>query len=125
MAQIFRNFSVYAGTEKIGVMTGAGYDRKSGNELQIGDGVVLGVSIGVKTVELKIKTVVPYLGNNVLTFLEQNYRDNTPVQVNIGILNGVDHMVDLWVTECSYNTETKNGTTTGDWTLIGGEGVQV
>lgn len=125
MALIFRNFSVYAGTEKMGVMTGAGYDRKSGNELQIGDGLVLGVSIGVKTVELKIKSVVPYLGNSVITFLEQNYKDNTPVQVNIGILNGKDHMVDLWVTECSYQAETKNGTTMGDFTLIGGEGVQV
>jgi hypothetical protein len=93
--------------------------------MQIGDGVVLGVSIGVKTVELKIKTLIPYLGENVLVYLEQAYANNTVVQVNVGILNGKDHMLDLWVTEISDQTETKNGTTTGDWTLIGGEGRQV
>lgn len=125
MAEVFRNFSVYAGDRKIGVMSGASYDRKSGKELQFGDGVVLGVSMGIKTVELKIKTVTPYLGEPVLDYLEDAYNNDTQVRVNVGILNGKDHMLDLWVTDISDATETKNGTTTGDWTLIGGDGKQV
>jgi hypothetical protein len=125
MAEVFRNFSVYAGSQKIGVMSGASYDRKSGKELQFGDGEVIGVSMGIKTVELKIKTITPYLGNNVLDYLEQAYNNDTQVKVNVGILNGKDHMLDLWVTDISDATETKNGVTTGDWTLIGPDGKQV
>lgn len=122
---IFRNFSVYADGAKIGTMEGADYGRKSGNELQIGDGAVLGVSIGVPTVDLKINTVIPYEGSDVLRALETAYKNGTQVQVNIGILNGQDHMVDLWVMECTTTTQTKNGECKGTYNLIGGEGVQV
>lgn len=125
MALIFRNFSVYVNGAKVGTMEGADYGRKSGNELQIGDGAVLGVSIGVGTVDLKINTVVPYQGSPVLQVLETAYKSGTQVQVNIGILNGEDHMVDLWVMECTTTTQTKNGECKGTYNLIGGEGEQV
>ncbi|HEY8624296.1 MAG TPA: hypothetical protein VIM74_10580 [Casimicrobiaceae bacterium] len=125
MALIFRNFSVYVNGAKVGTMEGADYGRKSGNELQIGDGAVLGVSIGVGTVDLKINTVVPYQGSPVLQVLETAYKNGTQVQVNIGILNGEDHMVDLWVMECTTTTQTKNGECKGTYNLIGGEGEQV
>lgn len=123
--QIFRNFSVYVNGGKVGTMTGADYGRKSGSELQIGDGAVLGVSSGVKTVDLKINSLMPYEGNDVLMVLETAFKNQTPVQINIGILNGQDHMVDLWVMECSTTTQTKNGETTGVYNLQGGEGEQV
>lgn len=125
MALIFRNFSVYVNGGKVGTMEGADYGRKSGNELQIGDGAVLGVSIGVATVDLKINTVIPYEGSDVLHVLETAYKNGTQVQVNIGILNGEDHMVDLWVMECTTTTQTKNGECKGTYNLIGGEGQQV
>jgi len=122
---IFRNFSVYVEGAKIGTMEGADYGRKSGNELQIGDGQVLGVSSGVSTVDLKINTLIPYEGNDVLKVIETAYRNKTPVQVNIGILNGQDHMVDLWVFECNTTTTTKNGECKGSYNLMGGEGEQI
>jgi hypothetical protein len=122
---IFRNFSVYINGAKVGTMEGADYGRKSGNEVQIGDGKVLGVSSGVGLVDLKINTLVPYEGNDVLQVLETAYRNKTPVQVNVGILNGQDHMLDLWVMECSTTTQTKNGECKGTYNLTGGEGEQV
>ena len=39
---VVRNFSLYANGRKCGEATGIAYDQESGNEIQIGDGQVLG-----------------------------------------------------------------------------------
>ena len=125
MNAVVRNFSIYAKGRKFGEMTGTAYDQESGNEIQIGDGLVIGVSQGVKTVQIQATAIIPYRGSQVARILEDAYDNNTSVQVGVGILGGRIHKMDLFVTKINIKTETKNGTVTGDFTLIGGAGSKV
>lgn len=122
---VVRNFSLYANGRKCGEATGVAYDQESGNEIQIGDGQVLGVSQGVKTVQIQLSLIVPYRGTQVGRIMEDCYDTNTSLQVGLGIIAGRIHKMDLFVTKCNTKMETKNGTCMGDYTLIGGAGSKV
>lgn len=125
MNAVVRNFSLYANGRKCGEATGVAYDQESGNEIQIGDGQVLGVSQGVKTVQIQLSLIVPYRGTQVGRIMEDAYDNNTSLQIGIGIIAGRIHKMDLFVTKCNTKTEMKNGTCMGDYTLIGGAGSKV
>lgn len=122
---VVRNFSLFANGRKFGEATGHAYDQESGNELQIGDGVVIGVSQGVKTVSVQASAIIPYRGSNVARILEDAYDGNYSIQVGLGIIGGRIHKADLFVTKINVKTEMKNGTCMGDFTLIGGAGTKV
>lgn len=122
---VVRNFSLYCNGRKCGEATGVAYDQESGNEIQIGDGQVLGVSQGVKTVQIQLSAIAPYRGAQVARILEDAYDSNTSIQIGLGIIMGRIHKMDLFCTKCNLKTEMKNGTCMGDWTLIGGAGSKV
>ena len=122
---VVRNFSLYANGLKCGEATGIAYDQESGNELQIGDGQVIGVSQGVKTVQVQLSQIIPYRGSLVGRIMEDAYDNNTSLQVGLGILGGRIHKANLFVTKCNTKTEMKNGTCNGEYTLIGGAGTKV
>src|SRR6478736_7026656 len=122
---IVRNFSFYANGLKCGEATGVAYDQESGNEIQIGDGQVIGVSQGVKTVSVQLSQIIPYRGSNVQRILEDAFDNNTSVQVGMGIIGNRVHKMDLYVTKLNIKTEMKNGTCNGEFTLIGGAGTKV
>ena len=122
---IVRNFSFYANGKKCGEATGVAYDQESGNEIQIGDGQVIGVSQGVKTVSVQLTQIIPYRGSDVARMLEDAFDGNYSVSVGLGIIGDRIHKMDLYVTKFNVKTEMKNGTCTGDFTLIGGAGTKV
>lgn len=122
---VVRNFSLYANGRKCGEATGVAYDQESGNEIQIGDGQVIGVSQGVKTVQVQLTQIIPYRGSQVGRILEDAYDSNTSLQVGLGVLGGRIHKMNLFVTKCNIKTEMKNGTVMGDFTLIGGAATKV
>jgi len=122
---IVRNFSFYANGKKCGEATGVAYDQESGNEIQIGDGQVIGVSQGVKTVSVQLSQIIPYRGSNVQRIVEDAYDGNYSLQVGLGIIGSRIHKMDLYVTKCNIKTEMKNGTCNGEFTLIGGAGTKV
>jgi len=120
-----RNYSVYVKNRKFGELTGSAYDQESGNELQIGDGAVIGISQGVKTVQLQASAIIPFGGSNAARILQDAYSNNTPIGVAAGVINGQIHKLNLFVTKINIKSETKNGTCLGDFTLIGGAGTIV
>lgn len=122
---IVRNFSIYASGKKCGEATGIAYDQESGNELQIGDGIVIGVSQGVKTVQVQLSQIIPYRGSAVGRIMEDAYDGNYSLQIGLGIIGSRIHKMDLYVTKCNIKAEMKNGTCMGDFTLIGGAGTKV
>ncbi len=122
---VVRNFSLYANGRKCGEATGIAYDQESGNEIQIGDGSVIGVSQGVKTVNVQLSQIVPYRGSQVARILEDAFDNNTSIQIGLGILGGRIHKMDLYCTKCNTKTEMKNGSCSGEYTLIGGAGTKV
>jgi hypothetical protein len=125
MNAIVRNFSLFANGRKFGEATGIVYDQESGNEIQIGDGQVLGVSQGVKTVNVQVDSIIPYRGAQVARILEDAYDANTSIQIGLGIVGGRIHKMSLYCTKANFKTEMKNGTVNGSWTLIGGAGSKV
>lgn len=122
---VVRNWSLFANGRKFGEATGSTFDQESGNEIQIGDGQVLGVSQGVKTVQIQITSITPYRGSQVARILEDAYDNNKSIQIGLGIIMGRIYKMDLFCTKANLKMETKNGTAVGDWTLIGGAGSKV
>lgn len=122
---VIRNFSFYSNGLKCGEATGVAYDQESGNEIQIGDGNVIGVSQGVKTVSVQLSQIIPYRGSLVARMLEDAFDSNTSVQVGLGLIGGRIHKMDLFVTKLNIKSESKTGMCTGEFTLIGGAGAKV
>jgi len=122
---IVRNFSLFASGRKCGEATGIAYDQESGNEIQIGDGEVIGVSQGVKTVTVQLSQIIPYRGSQVGRIIEDAFDNNTSIQIGLGIIGNRVHKLDLYCTKCNIKTEMKNGTCNGEFTLIGGAGTKV
>lgn len=122
---VVRNFSLYANSRKCGEATGVAYDQESGNEIQIGDGQVIGVSQGVKTVTVQLSQIIPYRGSQVGRIVEDAFDSNTSIQIGLGLIGGRVHKMDLYCTKCNIKMETKNGTCNGEFTLIGGAGSKV
>lgn len=121
MAETFRSFSLYVRGKKMGEAQGHAYDVETGSELQIGDGVVLGVSAGVPTCQIVSKGVVPFGGSSTMRVLEEAALNHEPIQIGVGIVNGRIHKVEMWCTKFSYNGDTVKGTCMGDFTFAGGK----
>lgn len=120
-----KNCSLFVNGLKQAELTGLTYDQESGNELQIGDGDIVGVSQGVKTVIVTANSIIPYRGAPAARILEDAFDNNTSVQIGIGLLGGRIHKLDLFVTKFNIKSDSKNGTVTGDFTLIGGAGQKI
>lgn len=121
MSDTFKSFSIYANGTKYGTAQGHAYDRENNAELQIGDGVVLGVSSAVPTGQLVSDAVVPFGGNNVHKLLEDAFENRTPVKLGIGVLAGEIHKVDAWVTKINLKSDTVKGTCNGSITFLFGK----
>jgi hypothetical protein len=100
---------------------GHAYDVETGSELQIGDGVVLGVSAGVPTCQIVSKGIVPFAGSTTMRVIEDAADNHEPIQVGIGIVNGRIKKIEMWCTKYSYNGDTVKGTCMGDFTFAGGK----
>ena len=118
--ETIRHFSVFVDGEKLGTATGHAYDLDSGSELQIGDGVVLGVSQGVTTAKIVADTIIPFGGKSNLRKLLNALLFKKKLQVGVGVLGAQIHKLDMYCTSASFKSETAKGVATGNWTLMGG-----
>src|SRR6185369_16225472 len=91
--QLIRSFSMFIDGAKWGTLKGNAYDVNTGSEVQIGDGIIIGVSQGVALVKI----------------------------VSTGILHGRIHKLKLYCTSYSYKGDNEKGHAMGDWTFEGGK----
>ena len=121
MAETFRSFSLYIRGKKMAEAQGHAFDVETGSELQIGDGVVLGVSAGVPTCQIVSKGIVPFGGSTTMRVIEDAADNHESIQVGVGVVNGRIKKIEMWCTKYSYNGDTVKGTCMGDFTFAGGK----
>jgi hypothetical protein len=119
--QQIRSFSLYIEGALWGTLQGNAYDVTTGSELQIGDGVVIGVSQGVPVVKLVANGIVPVAGHPVAQKIEQLALAHKLIKIGAGILNGRIHKLNMYCTAFSYKGDNPKGTCMGDWTFEGGK----
>lgn len=113
-----RNFSLYVAGKKVGVARGHTYDIHGNNQLEVGDGDVVGIAQGVTTTALKSDLIVPVAGTRVSWFKEY-LEAGKPVDIALGIVDGAIHKLTMYLMDISYVTETANGTLTGSMDFQG------
>lgn len=119
--KLVRNASFFGpGGRKWGEATSGTFDQESGNDLQVGDGEVIGISVGVKTSTLSVSSILTFDGSNVAKRLQDAYDNNQFIDMQIGLVNGEIHSGTMTVQKINVKTTMKNGELTGDFTLIGG-----
>lgn len=88
---------------------------KDNGERQMGAGIILGVSQGVPTFDIKGESVCPVAGHSVDMFDLVLTRKEVGVGFNY---NGGFYIMPCRVTEADVKSEAKNGTQTGSFTII-------
>ena len=119
--QQIKSFSLFIEGAKWGTLKGNAYDVTTGSEIQIGDGVIIGVSQGVPMVKLVANGIVPVAGHPVARKLEELALAHKLINVGAGILNGRIHKLKLYCTAYSYKGDNEKGHCMGDWTFEGGK----
>lgn len=114
-----RNFSLYIAGKKVGVARGHTYDIHGNNQLEVGDGKVIGIAQGVTTTALKSDLIVPVKGTGI--DLKKYLLQKNPVDVALGIVDGKIHKVEMYLMDMSYVTEMANGSLTGSMDFQGAE----
>jgi len=119
--QIIRGFSCYIEGARWGIIQGNAYDVTTGSELQLGDGIVIGVSQGIPIVKIVSNGIVPVAGHPIAQKLEELALAHKRIKVGAGILNGRIHKLNLYCTAYSYKGDNAKGTCMGEWTFEGGK----
>ena len=111
----FRYFPLVVDGKAVAEINGFTVDFANAGERQIGAGVVLGVSDGVKTYDIKAQSVCPVGGHSVdLVALLQQGND-----VAIGFdYNGGAYVAPYKVMKASIKHDAKTGAVTGDIELM-------
>jgi hypothetical protein len=89
-------------------------DSKTGGEVAIGAGFILGISTGVVQIAIKATSVVPVIGHSVDMLSLHLSQEEFPVGFSH---NGKTYVFPAKCTEYSMKNEAKNGMTTGDITI--------
>ena len=98
----------------IAEINGKTIDLKTGGEVAIGAGFILGISTGVPQFAIKATSIVPVIGHSV-DFLALSL---TQEEFPVGFAhNGKTYVFPAKVTEYSAKDEAKNGMSTGDITI--------
>ena len=111
----FRFLALVVGGVNVAEINGHTVDAKTNGERMIGAGVVLGVSVGVPTFDIKATSVVPISGHSVdlMALLNVN------AEVSVGFFyNGKAYVAPFQITEGSVKSEAAKGTIMGDWTFM-------
>lgn len=121
MAQnVIRNYSVFVNGKKVGTAEGSDLNLESGDELQIGDGEVVGASEGVITGSLTLNAIVPVAPTCTPTLLDAILNKKW-IQLTGGIIDGKVVKVNARVKAIGYSTQMANGTLKGKYDLIFGK----
>lgn len=89
-------------------------DAKSGGEVAIGAGFILGISTGVMQIAIKATSVVPVIGHSLDLFKLFRAQEEFPVGISH---NGETIVIPVKITEYSVKSEAKTGMVTGDITF--------
>ncbi len=89
-------------------------DGKTGGEVAIGAGFIIGISTGVIQIAIKATSVVPVIGHSLDMF--ELFRSQTEFPVAASH-NGKSCVFPAKITEYSVKSEAKNGMVTGDITI--------
>ena len=119
--QLIRSFSMFIDGAKWGTLKGNAYDVNTGSEVQIGDGIIIGVSQGVALVKIVSNGIVPVDGHPIMQKLEERAFAHKRIDIGAGILNGRIHKLKLYCTSYSYKGDNEKGHAMGDWTFEGGK----
>ena len=95
-------------------INGKTIDSKTGGEVAIGAGVILGISEGVVQIAIKATSVVPVIGHSLDLFKLHLSQTTFPVGFNH---NGDTYVFDAKCTEYSNKDEAKTGMSTADITI--------
>lgn len=89
-------------------------DSRTGGEVAIGAGFILGISTGVVQIAIKATSVIPVIGQSLDLFALHIAQEEFPVGFSH---NGKVYVFPAKCTEYSMKNEAKNGMTTGDITI--------
>ena len=95
-------------------INGKTVDSKTGGEVAIGAGFILGISTGVVQVAIKATSVVPVIGHSLDLFELHLSQEEFPVGFNH---NGKTYVFPAKCTEYSNKDEAKTGMSTADITI--------
>lgn len=111
----FRNFPWFAGSKKFAEAHGVALNADSGDEVQIGNDGILGLSDGVIQIKFDLDFVVPVAGTKLdLWSLFLNKTEFTSRMM----AGGKSIMVPSRITNLSLTSEAKSGTATGKITVM-------
>ena len=113
MAEI-RFQALNAGGTYVAEINGYTIDSKTGGEVAIGAGFILGITTGVVQMGIKATSVVPVVGHS-LDLLKVHL---SQAEIPVGFShNGEIYVLPMKVTEYSAKLDAKTGMTTGDITF--------
>lgn len=102
-----------AGTA-VAEINGHTIDSKTGGEVAIGAGFILGISTGVVQIAIKATSVIPVTGHSIDLFALHLAQEEIPVGF---VHNGKAYVMPMKITEHSDKSESKNGMRSGDITF--------
>lgn len=111
--------SIFINGRKIGEFVQHKLTLASGDELQYGDGGVVGHSDGAETSKLTANGVVPRAG--MATDLVALLQAKQDVDVSVGVLDGKIRMITMRFETAEFSGDHKAGTLMGDFSLSGGK----
>ena len=89
-------------------------DSKTGGEVAIGAGFILGISTGVVQIAIKATSIIPVIGHSLDLFSLHLAQEEFPVGFSH---NGKTYVFPAKCTEHSGKSEAKTGMVTGDITI--------
>lgn len=113
MADI-RYIALNAAGINVAEINGHTVDSKTGGEVAIGAGFILGISTGVVQIAIKATSIIPVIGHSIDMFELHLSQEEFPVGF---VHNGKTYVFPAKVTEHSAKHEAKNGMSTGDITI--------
>lgn len=113
MADI-RYVALNANGVNVAEINGHTVDSKTGGEVAIGAGFILGISTGVIQIAIKATSVIPVIGHSIDMFELHLSQEEFPVGF---VHNGKTYVFPAKCTEHSAKHEAKNGMSTGDITI--------
>ena len=114
---VFRAYPLYLNGKKVAEVASSTYEISTNNANQIGLEGVLGQSRGARETKIDFDTVVPIAGMQI------NIDDIIASEATVGlgvVVNGRMQLVSGTISGATYTSDSKEGTTKGKYSFMGG-----
>lgn len=108
MSLVIRNASFYMFGKKGGKINQGTVSLSSGNEIQVGDGEVLGASEGVTQGTIDVTSVEPVSG--AADLMVDAFINKKDVPFGVGLLDGKILKCTIKIFDCNWDTDMARGT---------------